>query len=155
MSYDRNQLPDPANFFESESLVLKGPSSSTWKTTKCDFHGGSDSMRVNVKTGAFRCMNCGESGGDVLSYVMKKHGLEFVAAVKAIGAWVNDGKPQQKFKPTTLSPRAALQVLNREATITVVAAGNLAIGMKLSEIDLQRLVVCAHRIGRISEEYSA
>jgi len=155
MSYDRNQLPDPANFFESESLVLKGPSSSTWKTTKCDFHGGSDSMRVNVKTGAFRCMNCGESGGDVLSYLMKKHGLEFVSAAKSIGAWVNDGKPQQQFKPTTLSPRAALQVLNREATITAVAAGNLAKGMTLSEIDFKRLFVCVHRIGRISKEYSA
>ena len=155
MSYDRNQLPDPANFFESESLVLKGPSSSTWKTTKCDFHGGSDSMRVNVKTGAFRCMNCGESGGDVLSYLMKKHGLEFVSAAKSIGAWVNDGKPQQQFKPTTLSPRAALQVLNREATITAVAAGNLAKGITLSEIDFKRLFVCVHRIGRISKEYSA
>ena len=112
-------------------------------------------MRVNVKTGAFRCMNCGESGGDVLSYVMKKHGLEFVAAAKSIGAWVHDGKPQQQVKPTTLSPRAALQVLNREATITAVAAGNLAKGMKLSEIDFKRLFVCAHRIGRISEEYPA
>jgi len=100
-------------------------------------------------------MNCGESGGDVLSYVMKKQGLEFVAAAKSIGAWVNDGKPQHQFKPTTLSPRAALQVLNREATITAVAAGNLAKGMKLTEIDLKRLFVCVNRISRISEEYFA
>ena len=155
MSYDRNLLPDPKCFFESEGLLIKGPSSSTWKTTKCDFHGGSDSMRVNIKTGAFKCMNCGESGGDVLTYVMKKHGLEFMDAAKFIGAWVNDGKAQHKFKPTTLSPRAALQVLSREATITAVAAGNLANGMRLSEIDLKRLFICANRIGRISEEYSA
>ena len=56
--FDRSQLPDPANYFKSEGLRLKGARHANWKTTECRFHGGSDSMRVNVATGAFRCMNC-------------------------------------------------------------------------------------------------
>ena len=69
--FDRSQLPDPANYFKSEGLRLKGARHANWKTTECRFHGGSDSMRVNVATGAFRCMNCQASGGDVLAYHMQ------------------------------------------------------------------------------------
>ena len=65
MTFHKERLPEPANYFESEGLVLKGPSTAPWKTTKCDFHGGSDSMRVNVKNGTFKCMNCGEGGGPI------------------------------------------------------------------------------------------
>ena len=155
MTFDRNRLPDPSQFYESEGLKLNGSKFSKWRTTRCHFHNGSDSMRVNISSGAFKCMNCLVGGGDVISYWMQLHGHDFVQTAKRLGAWVNDGKPQNQFKPTTLSPRAALQVLSREATITAVAAGNLATGMKLSEIDFKRLLICAHRIGRISEEYSA
>ena len=62
----RDRLPDPVSFFEAEGLTLTGP--GKWKTTRCDFHDGSDSMRVNSESGAWRCMNCGAKGGDVLAY---------------------------------------------------------------------------------------
>ena len=86
MTFQRENLPEPVSYFESQGHVLNGP--GKWKTTNCAFHGGSDSMRVNVHSGAWRCMNCGESGGDVLAYEMKITGKEFVEAAKAIGAWV-------------------------------------------------------------------
>ncbi len=155
MSYDRTRLPEPASYYEGKGLTLKGPRSAKWKTTRCEFHGGSDSMRVNVETGAYRCMNCGEGGGDVLAHHMAAHGLEFVDAAKALGAWADGGKPHKPQKPTSLPPRAALEVLGFEATLVAVAAGNLAQGLKLSDDDRKRLMVCAGRINRIAGEFAA
>ena len=65
MGFDRRNLPDAVGYYESEGLKLTGR--GKWRTTECKFHGGSNSMRVNVATGAFRCMNCGARGGDVLA----------------------------------------------------------------------------------------
>jgi len=99
MTFDRDRLPDPVNYYEGQGLILKGPRSTKWKTTRCELHGGGDSMRVNVATGAFRCMNCGARGGDVLAYHMAESGLEFVEAAKALGAWIEDGKPRKPQNP--------------------------------------------------------
>ena len=85
MPFDRTLLPDPLTYFENRGMTLKGPRSAKWKTTTCNFHGGSDSMRVNVATGAWVCMSCGEKGGDVLAYEIKDSGREFVDAAKALG----------------------------------------------------------------------
>jgi hypothetical protein len=153
MSFERDRLPDPASYFESEGLRLTGPRSSKWKTTECRINGGSDSMRVNVATGAFKCMNCGAGGGDTLAFHMQAHGLEFVEAAKKLGAWVDDNKPQRPHKPTSLSPRAALEVMAFEATVTAIAAGNLAQGKSLSEADRARLMTCAGRINMIVGDF--
>lgn len=112
-------------------------------------------MRVNVATGAFRCMNCGARGGDVLAYHMAESGLEFIEAAKALGAWIEDGKPRKPQKPTALPPRAALEVLGFEATLVAVAAGNLAKGVMLSETDRKRLLICASRINRVVEDFAS
>jgi hypothetical protein len=151
MGFDRNQLPDAISYFEGQGLRLSGP--GKWKTTACTFHGGSDSMRINTATGAFVCMNCGAKGGDVLSYHMQAHGMEFVHAARDLGAWVEDGKPAPRRKPAPLPPRAALQVLAFETTLTAVAAGNLAHGVKLTDQDRSRLMTAAGRINRIAEAY--
>jgi hypothetical protein len=155
MSFDRTRLPDPVGYYESHGLILKGPRSAKWKTTRCEFHGGSDSMRENVTSGAFKCMACDVGGGDVLAYHMQAHGQEFVGAVKALGAWADDGKPYKPQKATALPPRDALEVLGFEATLVAVAAGNLAQGMTLTDDDRKRLMVCVGRINRIAGEFSA
>ena len=153
MPFDRTLLPDPVNYFENQGLTLKGPRSAKWKTTTCNFHGGSDSMRVNVATGAWVCMSCDVKGGDVLAYEIKDGGLEFVAAAKALGCWVDDGRPQVQTKPTPLSPRQALSVMRFESTLTAVAASNLANGVNLSDTDRARLMVAANRINRLLETF--
>lgn len=112
-------------------------------------------MRVNVASGAFKCMACNVGGGDVLAYHMQANGLEFVDAAKALGAWADDGEQYNPQKPTALSPRAALEVLGFEATLVAVAAGNLAQGVTLTDVDRKRLLLCAGRINRIAGEYSA
>ncbi len=98
-------------------------------------------------------MACDAKGGNVLAYHMQLHGLEFVEAAKQLGAWVDDGRPAQHYKPTPLPPRAALQVLSFEATLAAVAAGNVAHGVKLTEQDRFRLLTAAGRINRIVEAY--
>lgn len=156
MSYDRIRLPDPVSYYEDLGLPLKGPRSAKWKTTECRFHGGSDSMRINTQTGAFVCMaGCGARGGDVLAYHMAHHGMEFVAAAKALGAWLEEGKAQVLRKPTALSPRAALEVLGFESTLVAVTAGNVAKGMALTDTELQRLLVCVGRINRIVGDFAS
>lgn len=154
MTFDRNLLPDPVTYFENQGLTLKGPRSAKWKTTTCNFHGGSDSMRVNVTNGAWVCMSCGEKGGDVLAYEIKDGGREFVDAAKALGCWVNDGRPQVQTKPTPLSPRQALSVMAFESTLAAIAAGNVAHGVALTNTDLARLMVAANRINRLVEAFA-
>jgi hypothetical protein len=154
MSFNRNVLPSPADYFELHGLRLKGPHSAKWKTTNCNFHGGSDSMRVNVATGAWVCMNCHVKGGDVLAYEMTASGRDFVDAAKALGCWVDDGRPPVQTKPTPLSPRLALSVMAFESTLAAVAAGNVANGVMLADADRARLMVAANRINRLVEAFA-
>lgn len=152
MSFDRNQLPDPTDYFEGVGLTLSGP--GKWKTTRCEFHGGSDSMRVNTSTGAWVCMACGVKGGDVLAYEMQSTGAEFVQAAQSLGAWAADGRAPTQTKPTALSPRAALGALAFETLLVAVAAGNLAKGVTLTAGDVQRVMVAAGRIQHIAGDFA-
>ena len=152
MSFDRNSLPEAVSYFESQGLRLTGP--GKWKTTACQFHGGSDSMRINVASGCWCCMSCDAKGGDVLAYHMQLHGIEFVEAAKALGAWIDDGKPAKHHKPTPLAPRAALEVMAFEATVVAVAAGNVAQGVSLTATDRARVMAAAARINRLMEAFA-
>jgi CHC2 zinc finger len=152
MSFDRDRLPDSADYFEEHGMRLTGP--GVWKTTGCVFHGGSDSMRVNTKTGGWCCMACEAKGGDVLSFHMQAYGLEFVDAAKAIGCWIDDDKPVKQQKPAPLPPRQALQVISFEATLTAIAAGNIARGVALTDVDLARVMAACNRITRLVEAYA-
>jgi len=153
MTFDRNRLPEATHFYESEGLKLKGSKTSKWRTTQCQFHGGSDSMRVNISNGAFKCMNCQISGGDVLSYHMQLHGDDFVQAAKKLGAWIDDGHYPKDLRPKSLPATRALEVLTFEASLAAIAAGNIAKGVVLTDADRHRLYICANRIIRITQEY--
>ena len=154
MPFDRRNLPDAVSYYESEGLKLTGR--GKWRTTECKFHGGSDSMRINTDSGAFACMaGCGARGGDVLAYHMAQHGLEFVEAAKALGAWVDDGRPAtHQHKPTPLTPRQALEVLSAECNLVAIAAGNMAQGVHLTIAERQRLLTASNRITRLVEVFA-
>ena len=82
----RDRLPDPSAYYESQRLRLTGR--GAWRDAVCPFHEDTKpSLRVRIETGAFRCMACGASGGDVLDFHMKRHGLQFADAARALGAW--------------------------------------------------------------------
>lgn len=148
----KDRLPDPVTYFEAEGLKLDGR--GKWRTTKCDFHGGSDSMRINITTGGWVCMSCGEKGGDVLGYHMAAHDLDFITAAQALGAWHDDGKPSAQHRPKPLPAGDALRVLAFESMLTAIAAGNIAHGVQLTDIDRARLLVASKRITTIQEAFA-
>lgn len=148
----RDRLPDPVSYFEGEGLTLTGP--GKWKTTRCDFHDGSDSMRVNTETGGWVCMACGEKGGDVLSYAMRMHGLEFVEAARALGAYADDGKPHGgPTRSTTLAAREAMEVVALSLLVAVVVISDIRQGLIPSDADWSRFVTGAGYIEALAMEY--
>lgn len=152
MTFLRDRLPDPEGYFESEGLALQR--GGKWRTTRCEFHGGSDSMRVNLETGAWVCMaGCGAKGGDVLAYQMAAHGQSFIEAAKALGAWEEDPHDQHRIRhrPLPFPARDGLEVLREEALLCAVAACNVANGVALNDEEKQRLTEAAARIQFIAD----
>lgn len=154
MTFLRNNLPDPATYFESQGLTLEG--GGKWRTTRCEFHGGRDSMRVNLENGAWVCMaGCGAKGGDVLAYQMQINDQPFILAAKVLGAWQDDpfDESQPRNKPLPFSARDALSILSREATLVAVAVGNAANGVDLTGEDLSCVCQAVGRIRLIAETF--
>jgi len=148
MRFVREHLPDPSDYYTGQGLTLKGR--GKWRTACCPLHGG-ESLRVNVESGAFACMGgCDFHGGDVLSFHMQRHGLDFVEAAKALNAWQDDGQPAPT-RPAPISPRSAIELLARECSLVAVAAANVGRGVTLTETDRGRVLKAAGRVNRISE----
>lgn len=149
MSFHRERLPEPVSYFEGEGLTLRGR--GRWRTAGCLFHGGSDSMRINVESGAFVCMaGCGASGGDVIGYHMQRHGVDFVEAARALGAWADDGAPPPR--PRAFSARDALSVIEPELLVAQLVIGDARHGITPNDDDWQRFLAAAGRIDRIAAE---
>lgn len=85
--FDKNKLPHPhAYFTNTVGLKLKG--SNTWQMAKCPFHEDKHaSLSVNVSIGCFKCMACGASGGDIISFEMKHKDISFKQACINLGIW--------------------------------------------------------------------
>ena len=153
MPFDRNALPEPLGYYEAQGLQFR-ERKGKWRTTRCDFHQGSDSMRVNVSTGAWCCMACNAHGGDVLAYEMQLTGADFMTAAKALGCWSDDGKPAIQSKPTPISARAALQALSFEALLVAMEAARVAKGATPTEADKARVLAASNRIIRLVEAFT-
>lgn len=153
MGFNREALPEPLGYYEAQGLQFR-ERKGKWRTARCDFHGGSDSLRVNTATGAWVCMSCGASGGDVLAFEMQLTGTDFVSAAKTLGAWIEDGKPAIPSKPTPISARAALQALSFEALLVAMEAARVAKGARPTEADKARVLAASNRITRIAEVFA-
>lgn len=148
----KDRLPDAHSYFESEDVHLVG--AGQWKTGPCHHHGGSDSLRVNVKTGGWRCMACGVHGGDVLAHHMQRYGLDFVVAARQLGAYVEDGKPHRgQTAPATIPARDAMQLVARDLLLSVVVISDIKAGVIPSQKDWQSFVQSAGRIELLAMEY--
>ena len=150
--FRKDQLPDPVGYFESQGLKLS--KHGKWRTTECRFHDGSDSMRINITSGAWVCMACNAKGGDVLAYHMAANCLDFVNAAKELGAWLDDGKPSRNYRPKSIPAGQAISVLAFESHLIAIAASTLAHGRSLTEIDRTRLLTAAGRIQHIAQVYA-
>jgi hypothetical protein len=150
MSFIKENLPLPQDYYENiAGLSFTG--NGNWRTTRCEFHGGSDSMRIHFKSGAFRCMNCGEKGGDVLAYHQLAHTLEFIEAAKSLNAWNDDGI-SRAYKPSPVSAKMMLEVLAFEVNVVAILASDLSKGKSISEEDNARLIMATSRINRVAKE---
>lgn len=145
MPFDRNALPEPLGYFEAQGLQFR-ERKGKWRTTRCDFHQGTDSMRVNVSTGAWCCMACNAHGGDVLAFQMAAHGQTFIEAAKALGAWIEDGKPHQHRRPKALPAHEALELIERESRLVALEAARLARGRAVTAETKNRLLQAAAAI---------
>lgn len=151
MSFAKDRLPDPVSYYEAQGLKFR-ERKGKWRTAGCPFHGSTDSLRVNAETGAFVCMaGCGARGGDVLAYEMAITGSDFPTAAKALGAWIEDGKPEPRRRPTPFPARDCLEVLRGEAVVVAISAANMAYGVTLNDNDRQRLLQAASRVQSIAE----
>jgi hypothetical protein len=159
----RDRLPDPVSYFESEGVTLQGK--GKWRTGPCQFHGSRATMRINTVTGAWVCMaGCGARGGDVLAYHMAVHGMGFVEAAKALGAYRDDGQPYKgSTKPSQPPARALLQAVSDDLYLAAQAVSAVTTAMveypilrevladRLSDADLAAFHPAAGRIIYIAE----
>jgi len=149
VSFDRDRLPEPLAYFQGEGLTLQGR--GKWRTTRCDFHDGSDSMRVNIDRGSWVCMACGAKGGDVLAHHMQRHGIDFVQAARALGAWTEDGAPPPR--PRAFSATDAAQVIVLELLVCLVVISDARRGITPNEADWARFLAAAGRVETIAQEF--
>lgn len=150
--FQKWRLPDPIAYFDSEGITLTG--NGRWRTGRCELHGGSDSLRVNVESGAWRCMACHAKGGDVLSYAMQRHCLDFIAAARSLGAYVDDGRTHRGAQtPATLGPRDAMQLMVSEVQLAFIVIADVMHGIVPSPDDWARFIACGARLIQLAEEY--
>lgn len=84
-TFRRDWLPSPLEYYATELPDLVGR--GAWRSARCCFHDEHrPSLRVNVESGAFRCMSCAAHGHDVLAFHRLRYRLGFVDAAVALGA---------------------------------------------------------------------
>ena len=85
--FSRKNLPSSITYYQKQGIQLKG--SGAWRDAVCPFHADTKpSLRINIEKGAYRCMACGARGSDVLAFHMHLYSMPFIAACKALGAWI-------------------------------------------------------------------
>jgi hypothetical protein len=94
---------------------------------------------------------CGAKGGNVLDYHRAAHGMGFVEAIKALGAYQDDGNTYTgSTRPTAIPARALLQLVADELLICVMALAD-ALNGRMKDADFERLCVAVRRVTFISE----
>ena len=153
--FDRTRLPDWPSYADLVGLSLRGR--GRWRNVVCDFHRDtSPSMRVNIESGGWVCMACGERGGDVLSHHMRRTGAGFVQAARELGAWAAgiEANPSHD-RPRRLSARDALQAIGLELNVCVVVICDARRGIAPNDADWRRFLEAAGRVEFIATEAGA
>ena len=148
----RDRVPDTATFLEGEGLALTGR--GLWRTTRCEFHGGSDSMRVNTESGGWVCMACDAKGGDAIAYLVQRDGLDFITAARRLGCW-DESRPysNDKHQAKVLAPRDALEVIAIDLGAITMVMADARSGVLPSNADWDRFLTGVGRIQALAAEY--
>lgn len=90
---DRDSLPAPLQYLTERGLLKRKPRAE-WAAITCPAHkGGAEktpSLSVSMIDGHFRCMACGEKGGDIVALHRLITGLGFRDAVSDLGGRFHD-----------------------------------------------------------------
>jgi len=77
----------PLTFFRAELPAFNPRRMTGWLDGGlCPFHDDRrpGSFKVNLDSGAFKCFSCGASGGDIISFLMRRDGMGFRDALEAL-----------------------------------------------------------------------
>lgn len=84
--FDRDMLPNPREYYAGE--LHKFHPQGEQATALCPFHPDKNhSFSVDLRRGKFFCFSCFASGGKILDFHMRLHGVNFIKAVADLGAW--------------------------------------------------------------------
>jgi hypothetical protein len=84
--FDPNMLPNPREYYAG--VLKKFHPRNNQATALCPFHSDKKpSFSVNLIHGMFFCFSCGASGGNVLKFHMRLHGIKSTKAITELGAW--------------------------------------------------------------------
>jgi hypothetical protein len=144
-------LPDSIAYYESLGHVFS--SKGEWMTTNCEFHGGSDSMRIHRTSGSFKCMNCGIHGGGIISYHMQRFQVDFLQACKELGVNLEGSNNRPPDRPKPLPPARAIELMSMEARIVWMLLTKIKAGKKLENHEIESLRTSTLQIVKIAEIY--
>lgn len=152
MSGAFNRAPDWLAYADAQGIKVEGR--GVWRSILCDFHDDTKpSLRINTKSGGWRCMSCGAKGGDTLDHYMQRTGLGFAAAARDLGAWDDAAQPHaHPSRPRRFSARDALEVVERELNVCVVVLSDARRGTLPSDTDWKRFLQAAGLVGAIAME---
>lgn len=145
--FDRECVPSWPDYADRVGLSLDGR--GRWRTTRCDIHGGGDSLRVNVESGGWVCMACGAKGGDTVAHLMLIESIDFVAAARALGCWVDGGTAPPR--PARLPARDALGAIGPELGVCMVVIADARRGTTPNDTDWHRFLQAAGRVQFIAQ----
>ncbi len=144
-------LPDSIAYYESLGHVFS--SKGEWMTTNCEFHGGSDSMRIHRTSGSFKCMNCGIHGGGIISYHMQRFQVDYLQACKELGVNLGGSNNRPPDRPKPLPAARAIELMSMEARIVWMLLTKIKTGKKLEGHEIESLRTSTLQIVRIAEIY--
>ena len=150
-AFNRAALPDWPTYAGTIGLTLVGK--GQWRTTKCELHGGSDSLRVKVQSGGWICMNCQAHGGDTLSHYMQRTGADFKEAALALGAWDKTKVKHTERAPRTLGAHDAMEVIVAHLLTVVLVISNARQGVTPSDADWLSFLSSVGSIEALVMEY--
>lgn len=150
-SFDRDRLPDWPAYADTHGIKVEGR--GKWRSVLCDFHDDTHaSLRINIETGGWRCMSCGESGGDTLAHHMQRTGLDFIEAAKQLGAWIPDGQSTGRERVRRLAARDALELLHADIFTAYIVIRDAVRGHPPNEVDRSMLLAIANRVLLVYED---
>jgi hypothetical protein len=145
--FHRENLPEPFHYYTDIAGLEFQERKGIWRTTDC-LHCGHSRLRINTETGGFVCMSgCGAKGGDVLAYHRAAHGMGFVEAATALGAYIEDGKPYTgPTRPAAVPARDLLQCVSQDLMQCAMVLSDALSGKLIYETDFETYRAAASRV---------